>query len=1606
MDFKPESPPTLLFDDGSLYFGDADPINRVPHGVGLMIFQCQLQQSAGFSAQAIKNSSVTKGFCNGDRYCGHWCDGVFSGEGTFISAQCVYEGPWSGGKPHGKGTMKYGKSYNHEGDALGSVSRTVFRTILSPFEDAGHKPQEYCGDFHREFHRHGEGVMRYYNGDCYEGTWSMNCRSGYGKYTASNGEEYCGLWLNDERHGKGLQRYADGSVFNGVIEHNKRHGQGTFRLANGDKYSGEFVEDRMEGTGVMRYKNGDVYEGKWRDGKRHGEGRYTLQRTGAIMTGRFDRGFIDGCGMVEYPGVSLFAGEFSRGLRSRGSMYWMDGADGEYRDKLCYQGEWKGEQIHGRGLMWFKDGSFYYGMFAQNKREGEGNIRLTDGAEYSGEFRCNEYHGRGILQLPDGSIRAGLWEDGRLVEGYEGQWNGSELHGIGNLSISALRLLSRPTSSWKSSSYCVDFYGVFKNGRREGPGVLKLPIADGGPWERVLNKQESGSGTRKPSGPQCHILKGEWRANMLNCDRGVWAYPTGEVYIGRFSNNYMEDPQGRLWLADGSFYMGGWHFSAPCGKGVLIARSMSDPVYEAAGDQPRSSDTESTQEVSSGRVEFLMGLFGSPSAKDPGQPLIQRRIIDFGYHYILLSSWEQSDWSLKKYVSHVAPSIMSGCRFPALRSQSSYQCAVEKVHTWKDGTEDTECVAAVSFGDTEEFSRSLKPPTTVSVGAVNGDGLVVFPSGIQMLCCFTANQIELFFPHSPLSPFDAYVRHLPAALTVFPHPSQSAPSQCSNHTTETAGQSFPVWEQWKPFMLPAANAEPSQTSHIQCSICSTEFRFFRRAVDCPLCLRSICASCLQSITSKEDLLALCSAKSRLSQRGTEGSAESVETLQVCPDCAKSVSDKVTATILWIPLEIISSMVEPSEPWKKDPGDTFHQRDQDLATNANRDVSFSESRGCADEQSTQRYVTYMGYSSRGKPHVFGEMWWQSTGYYIGSFKYGERSGLGYQVLPNGDIFCGVFQQDAWNGNGTYFFSQGYIVQGTFLNGQLDHLAYHGEVNANLQYHGLGVSYEPNGSIYNGEWNEGKKHGEGYLQFIDGALFAGTFVNNSINGVGKLVTKTSAYYGTFKDGKKDGKAVEFFSDCAVEGTWVDNAAEGYCRIFDKGRSIYETTYVRGVEQDDCFSLPRSAPNDGAVECDSCHKAFYLLLRRHHCRLCCHTFCDSCTRRRSVFPKHFNTSLPQRVCDRCFQRLQQRRSVARRQYSSGEVYVGCWSRGRWVSRGLLVRPDGLFVVMDELGVPLHEDAELLKAREGDERSTECCDASPPLAVFQSATITHSSPLDCLDDFIDWFEKMKSDCHLSVSLELPLIVQNFMRYRKDFKDSGVETISLGSPEILRLTENCLPAAVAAYPSPPPFTQPPYFCTKSISPVPHSQQFTLFEQLIHSARNPPRPPTVSSCFPQKESATDVFKSVPDVMRYDIGDEEMKARVLQCRETLTVPPLVADTPPIPAYGSPEQVAWDAWSTKPLPVFSGAQHDAAGDTVREMSDAAMYYAIPFWRGSIVDAQRVVELGKIRKGCEMIDRSDGSQLEVPSSLCMSDGWIPSPLSGPLGVSALQVVSYAYQ
>ena len=206
----------------------------------------------------------------------------------------------------------------------------------------------------------------------------------------------------------------------------------------------------------------------------------------------------------------------------------------EYSNGCLYFGEWNpnNNQKHGRGILKWPQGLTYYGQFKMDNINGKGKLITKNGEIYEGDWVDNKANGYGIYQSKD--VR------------YEGKWKNDRQEGIG-------------TETWADGT---SFNGEFKGGQKTGQG--KFRYSDGSKYSGYfLNNQLHGKG--KYCWADGREYFGDWKFNKIDGE-GVFKWPDGRKYIGHYKND-KKNGYGIFEWPDGKKYKGNWENGKQNGEG-------------------------------------------------------------------------------------------------------------------------------------------------------------------------------------------------------------------------------------------------------------------------------------------------------------------------------------------------------------------------------------------------------------------------------------------------------------------------------------------------------------------------------------------------------------------------------------------------------------------------------------------------------------------------------------------------------------------------------------------------------------------------------------------------------------------------------------------------------------------------------------------------------------------------------------------------------------------------------------------------------------------------------------------------------------------------------
>ncbi|KNC55603.1 morn repeat protein [Thecamonas trahens ATCC 50062] len=137
---------------------------------------------------------------------------------------------------------------------------------------------------------------------------------------------------------------------------------------------------------------------------------------------------------------------------------------------------------------------------------------------------------------------------------------------------------------------------------------------------------------------------------------------------------------------------------------------------------------------------------------------------------------------------------------------------------------------------------------------------------------------------------------------------------------------------------------------------------------------------------------------------------------------------------------------------------------------------------------------------------------------GEFKDGRRSGHGKHMYPNGSSYEGEYVNDRRHGPGLYCTKHDfYDCQKTWMR-KYSHGTLEDEREVYTKFQlisdrpgfGFGVWVSDDGTRYEGDHEDGLRHGDGTLTFADGTQWIGPFANDRRHGIGMRKTPLNEYF----------------------------------------------------------------------------------------------------------------------------------------------------------------------------------------------------------------------------------------------------------------------------------------------------------------------------------------------------------------------------------------------------------------------------------------------------------------------------------------------------------------
>lgn len=244
---------------------------------------------------------------------------------------------------------------------------------------------------------------------------------------------------------------------------------------------------------------------------------------------------------------------------------------------------------------------------------------------------------------------------------------------------------------------------------------------------------------------------------------------------------------------------------------------------------------------------------------------------------------------------------------------------------------------------------------------------------------------------------------------------------------------------------------------------------------------------------------------------------------------------------------------------------------------------------------QNGMTYVGQWVEGWKHGKGELTFSNGEKFTGDFQKNKFNGAGVYLFQDNERYEGNFVDGKFNGQGTYYYKDGKIKTGQWVNNKMIEKNETAEAStppkANIPdcnitpcNSGKGKLTYSDGSVYVGEFKEGRPQGQGYCKYSNGDVYFGGWLNDAPEGSGKMTyANGKVQSGVWKNGKIGTPPADPVTQTNTTKPVEKNDVDIYAVIV--GVSRYETFPHLKYADDDAFQYYAflKSPEGGALEDD---------------------------------------------------------------------------------------------------------------------------------------------------------------------------------------------------------------------------------------------------------------------------------------------------------------------------------------------------------------------------------------------------------------------------------------
>ena len=209
--------------------------------------------------------------------------------------------------------------------------------------------------------------------------------------------------------GKGKINLKDGRIYEGTFVNGKLEGKGNYINNKGDKYIGNFTEGILNGKGKIikkienNNKSNGAHDEKNNDSLNNKDNNI---ENDLIYEGDIKNFMKEGYGIETCPEYK-YEGNFHNDMKNgQGSIIYL-------KQGRKYKGEFKNNEITGKGVLTYENNQTYQGQLLNGKKEGKGVYTWPDGSVFIGEYKNDIKIGEGTFKMPNGIIFKGKFVKGK-----------------------------------------------------------------------------------------------------------------------------------------------------------------------------------------------------------------------------------------------------------------------------------------------------------------------------------------------------------------------------------------------------------------------------------------------------------------------------------------------------------------------------------------------------------------------------------------------------------------------------------------------------------------------------------------------------------------------------------------------------------------------------------------------------------------------------------------------------------------------------------------------------------------------------------------------------------------------------------------------------------------------------------------------------------------------------------------------------------------------------------------------------------------------------------------------------------------------------------------